>query len=65
MELLTPYALTGFLSFPSLPGNPTLVGMVLESHLLFGDDGRGSDVLSSNPPAVTSLGANKIGIVVG
>jgi len=39
--------------------------MVLESHLLIGGDGRGSDVLSSNPPAVTSPGANKIGIVFG
>jgi len=65
VELLTPYAPTAFLSFPSLPGNPTLLGVVFESHLLFGGDGRGSDVSSSNPPAETSPGANKIGIVFG
>jgi hypothetical protein len=65
VELLTPYALTVFLYFPSLLGNLTLLGMVLESHLLFGGDGRGSDVSSSNPPVVTSPGANKIGIVFG
>ena len=59
MELLVPYTPTEFSSFPSLPGNPTLLGMVLESHLLFGGDGRGSDVSSSNPPAVTSPGTNK------
>jgi hypothetical protein len=34
--------------------------MVLESHLLFGGDGRGGDVLSSNPLAATSPGANKL-----
>jgi hypothetical protein len=65
VERLTPYALTAFLSFPSSPGNPTLLGVVLESHLLFGGDGRGSDVSSSNPPVVMSPGANKIGIVFG
>ena len=64
MELLTPYALTAFLYFPSSLGNLTLL-MVLESHLLFGGVGRGSDVSSSNPPVVTSPGANKIGIVFG
>ena len=65
MELLTPYALTAFLSFSSSPGNPTLLGIVLESHLLLGSDGRGSDVLYSNPPVVIFPSANKIRFFFG
>ena len=67
MELLVPHELTYVYSssFSSFPGNPSPLCMVLESHFVFGGEGKGGDVLSSNPLAATSPGTNKIGIGFG